>query len=72
MQCTHGSVPCVWYRYVVDKKGQTTTYSTFEDGKYVDTPLIVLVDSKTASASEIFSSAMQVGSPSLHRRRHET
>mmetsp|Transcript_38101 Transcript_38101/g.76358 ORF Transcript_38101/g.76358 Transcript_38101/m.76358 type:complete len:414 (-) Transcript_38101:137-1378(-) len=45
--------------YVVDKRGQTTTYSTFENGKYADVPLLILVDSKTASASEILSSALQ-------------
>ena len=46
--------------YVVDKRGQTTPYVTFEDGKYMDVPLILLVDSKTASASEILSSCLQV------------
>ena len=45
--------------YVVDKRSQTTKFAAFEDGKYVDTPLVVLVDAKTASASEILSSALQ-------------
>lgn len=45
--------------YVVDKRDQTTTYSTFEDGAYTSSPLLVLVDGKTASASEILSSALQ-------------
>ena len=36
-----------------------TTYSTFEDGAYINPPLIVLVDGNTASASEILSSALQ-------------
>ena len=45
--------------YVIDKKRQETAYTTFEDGPYVDTPLVVLVDDKTASASEILSSALQ-------------
>ena len=45
--------------YVVDKRAQTTTYSAFEDGAYLDEPLLVLVDGKTASASEILSSALQ-------------
>lgn len=36
-----------------------TTYSTFEDGPYTNTPLVLLVDDKTASASEILSSCLQ-------------
>ena len=38
---------------------QVTTYNTFEDGAYVDTPLVLLVDHKTASASEILSACLQ-------------
>jgi len=45
--------------YVVDKRDQTTTYAAFEDGAYANVPLLLLVDGKTASASEILSSAMQ-------------
>lgn len=44
--------------YVVDKRLQVTTYSTFEDGPYVDKPLLLLVDGNTASASEILASAL--------------
>lgn len=36
------------------------SYAAFEDGAYKDEPLILLVDGKTASASEILSSALQV------------
>jgi carboxyl-terminal processing protease len=45
--------------FVVDKRAQTTPFSTFEDGAYADVPLVLLVDGKTASASEILSSALQ-------------
>ena len=45
--------------FVVDKRAQTTTYSTFEDGAYMEEPLVLLVDAKTASASEILSSCLQ-------------
>jgi carboxyl-terminal processing protease len=46
-------------RFVVDKRRQVTTYATFEDGPYSETPVVLLVDGNTASASEILSSAMQ-------------
>jgi carboxyl-terminal processing protease len=45
--------------YVIDKRQQVTTYTTYEDGPYVDTPLVLLVDDKTASASEILSACLQ-------------
>ena len=45
--------------FVVDKRQQVTTYTTFEDGPYKDVPLLLLVDGNTASASEILSSALQ-------------
>lgn len=45
--------------YVIDKRQQVTTYSTFEDGAYADAPLVILVDDKTASASEILSACLQ-------------
>ena len=34
-------------------------YETYADGAEVDTPLYILVDDKTASASEILTSALQ-------------
>ena len=36
-----------------------TTYNTFTDGAYTQTPLLLLVDGNTASASEVLSSALQ-------------
>jgi len=44
---------------VVDKRTQTTTYIAFDDGAYSNVPLVLMVDGKTASASEILSSALQ-------------
>ena len=45
--------------YVIDKRQQVTTYNTFADGEYTSLPLVLLVDSNTASASEILSSCLQ-------------
>ena len=45
--------------FVVDKRLIVTDYRTFEDGPYVNTPLLLLVDGNTASASEVLSSALQ-------------
>ena len=45
--------------FVVDKRQQVTTYNTFTDGAYTQTPLLLLVDGNTASASEVLSSALQ-------------
>lgn len=45
--------------FVIDKRQQETAYQTFEDGAFSDKPLVLLVDDKTASASEILSSALQ-------------
>ena len=45
--------------FVVDKRQTVTTYSTFEDGAFVNAPLVLLVDANTASASEILSSCLQ-------------
>jgi len=46
--------------YVVDKARNTAAYTTYdEDGPFVATPLVLLVDSKTASASEILASALR-------------
>lgn len=44
---------------VVDNRQQKTAYTAFEDGAFASGRVVVLVDEKTASASEIFSSAMQ-------------
>jgi len=44
---------------VVDNRQQRTAYTVFEDGAFTSGPLVVLVDERTASASEIFSSAVQ-------------
>lgn len=44
---------------VTDYKGNSLGYSTFSDGLDTSTPLYVLVDAKTASASEILASALQ-------------
>ena len=44
--------------FVTDKKRNVTPYQAYEDGPYATTPLYVLVDSRTASASEILSSAL--------------
>jgi len=45
--------------YVTDKKLNTVTYRTYEDGAYLTQPLYILVDGGTASASEILASALQ-------------
>lgn len=45
--------------FVTDKKRNVVTYQAYEDGAYTTEPLIVLVDERTASASEILSSALQ-------------
>jgi len=45
--------------YVTDKKQNVVTYQAYEDGAYLSQKLVVLVDGKTASASEILSSALQ-------------
>jgi len=45
--------------YVRDYKGNELSYQTYEDGLDTATPLFLLVDEKTASASEILSSALQ-------------
>ena len=44
---------------VIDYKGNELSYQTYEDGLDTATPLFVLVDEKTASASEILASALQ-------------
>jgi len=46
--------------YVIDKKQLVTTYNTYaDDGAYAQVPLVLLVDDKTASASEILSASLQ-------------
>eukprot|EP00316_Scyphosphaera_apsteinii_P008591 CAMPEP_0119300084 /NCGR_PEP_ID=MMETSP1333-20130426/2084_1 /TAXON_ID=418940 /ORGANISM="Scyphosphaera apsteinii, Strain RCC1455" /LENGTH=450 /DNA_ID=CAMNT_0007301731 /DNA_START=87 /DNA_END=1439 /DNA_ORIENTATION=- len=44
--------------YTVDKTGATTAYEVYEDGEYVTSPVALLVDDKTASASEVLSGAL--------------
>lgn len=44
---------------VVDRNGIADTYGTIATGKYADLPLVVVVDEKTASASEILSAALR-------------
>ena len=45
--------------FTIDRRRQVTPYQTFEDGQYSDARLVVLVDDKTASASEVLSSCLQ-------------
>eukprot|EP00752_Nemacystus_decipiens_P009917 g8849.t1 len=44
---------------VVDRNGISDTYETIATGKYSDIPLVLVVDEKTASASEILSAALK-------------
>ena len=44
---------------MTDKKRNVVTYQAYEDGAYLDQKLTLLVDGKTASASEILASALQ-------------
>lgn len=45
--------------FVVDKKGVVDSQSTFADGIDLESPLVVLVDSNTASAAEVFAAALK-------------
>ncbi|CAM9790994.1 unnamed protein product, partial [Discosporangium mesarthrocarpum] len=44
---------------VVDRNSIADSYSAIADGKYSEVPLVVAVDEKTASASEILSAALK-------------
>lgn len=44
--------------YTVDRARNVVPYTTYDDGAYT-APLVLLVDGKTASASEVLSSALQ-------------
>lgn len=45
--------------YVVSKTGVVDSQTTYKDGIDLTTPLIVLVDSQTASAAEVFTAALK-------------
>jgi carboxyl-terminal processing protease len=45
--------------FVVNKQGVVDAQATLADGIDVDTPLVILVDSGTASAAEVFTAALQ-------------
>lgn len=45
--------------YVVDKRGVIDAQSTLKPGIDMESPLIVLVDSNTASAAEVFAAALK-------------
>lgn len=45
--------------FVVDKKGMVDAQSTFQDGSVLDTPLVLLVNSNTASAAEVMTAALK-------------
>ncbi|CAM9304359.1 unnamed protein product, partial [Laminaria digitata] len=44
---------------VVDRNGISDTYGTIATGKFSEIPLVLVVDGKTASASEILSAALK-------------
>lgn len=44
---------------VVDRNGISDTYGTIATGKFSEIPLVLVVDEKTASASEILSAALK-------------
>ncbi|CAM9662014.1 unnamed protein product, partial [Hapterophycus canaliculatus] len=44
---------------VVDRNGISDTYETIATGQFPEVPLVVVVDEKTASASEILSAALK-------------
>ena len=45
--------------YVVDKKGIVDAQSTYQDGIYLDQPLVVVVNGGTASAAEVMTAALK-------------
>lgn len=45
--------------FVVDKKGMVDAQSTFQDGSVLDTPLVLVVNSNTASAAEVMTAALK-------------
>lgn len=45
--------------YVVSKTGVVDAQATFKDGIDLTTPIVVLVDSQTASAAEVFTAALK-------------
>lgn len=45
--------------FVVDKKGIVDSQSTLANGLELDSPLVVFVNDQTASASEVFTAALQ-------------
>jgi carboxyl-terminal processing protease len=45
--------------FVVNKQGVVDAQSALASGPYLDDPLVVLVDSGTASAAEVFTAALQ-------------
>lgn len=45
--------------FVINKSGVLDTQTTLKDGIDLTTPLVVLVDSQTASAAEVFTAALQ-------------
>jgi len=45
--------------YMEDKYGNRTEYKSDKAAEYKDVPIVILVDGNSASASEVFSGAMQ-------------
>mmetsp|Transcript_7154 Transcript_7154/g.13581 ORF Transcript_7154/g.13581 Transcript_7154/m.13581 type:complete len:506 (+) Transcript_7154:117-1634(+) len=45
--------------YVVDKRGVQDNQFTYQDGPELDTPLVVVVNSNTASAAEVMTAALK-------------
>ncbi len=45
--------------FVVDKKGLVDAQSTYQDGPVLDTPLVLVVNSNTASAAEVMTAALK-------------
>lgn len=45
--------------FVVDKKGNVDSQTTYQDGIDLDSPLVLVVDSNTASAAEVMTAALK-------------